>query len=416
MLRCGRQWDAAELGGIHQFVPALLEGDAVGGHVLEIRRLIRSLGVASDIYVETVDLGLAPQEARHFSVYPELCAAGDVLVYHLAIASELAGFLYARPEPLVVDYHNITPASFFKGWDARGATAQAWALAQAARLADKAVLALADSAFNQAELVALGYGETTVVPILVDLDAFDAQVDQGALARLRQPKAAGGADLLCVGRIAPNKAQHDVVKAFLAYRRLFDPKGRLHLVGRPQSPRYGAALRGYVNDLGLSAAVNLAEWVTQAELAAYYQIADVLVSCSDHEGFCVPLLEAMHKGVPVVAYRAAAVPETLASAGILVDTKAPLTVAASLDRVVRDPELRSFLVAAGRSRLDAFSGQRVRARLLEALSPFLEGDNQVRDSGLQPASKGRRKPPGRRGRRKPPGWRGRPRPVGAPAG
>lgn len=377
------------MAGVHQFVPALLAGDAVGGHVLEIRRLIRTLGVASDIYVETIDLGLAPREARHFSLYPKHRAPGDVLVYHLAIASELADFLYGRPEPLVVDYHNITPHTFFKGWDVRGATAQAWALRQAARLADRAVLALADSAFNQAELVALGYGETTVVPILVNLDAFDAQVDEMALARLRQVKAAGGADLLCVGRISPNKAQHDVVKGFLAYRRLYDPKARLHLVGRPQSPLYGAALRGYVDDLGLSSAVNLAEGVSQAELAAYYQVADVLVSCSDHEGFCVPLLEAMHQGVPVVAFRAAAVPETLGSAGLLLESKAPLVTAAGIDRVVRDSELRSFLVAVGRSRLEAFSAERVRARLFDALAPFLSPGARPDGAGRPAGSQGR---------------------------
>jgi len=362
------------LGGIHQFVPALLPGDAIGGHVLEVRDLLRSLGVGSDIYVETIDLGLAPQEARHFSQYPKLRAPGDVLIYHLAIASELAEFLYGQPEPLVVDYHNITPPCFFKGWDGRGPTDQAWALAHAARLADKAVLAVTHSVFSQAELVSMGYGKTTVVPILVDLASFDAQVDEGALAGLRQSKAAGGADLLCVGRFAPNKAQHDVVKAFLAYRCLYDPKARLHLVGRPQSRLYGAAVRGYVDNLGLSAAVDLAEGVTQAELAAYYQSADVLVSCSDHEGFCVPLLEAMHQGVPVIAYRAAAVPETLGSAGLLLETKAPLVVAAAIDRVVRDGELRSFLVAAGRSRLEAYSAERVRGCLLDALSPFLADD------------------------------------------
>ncbi len=361
------------MGGIHQFVPALLEGDATGGHVLEIRRLVRSFGLDSDIYVESIDLGLAPTEAHHFSDYPKHRAPGDVALYHLAAASYLADFLYARPEPLVIDYHNLTPAHFFKRWDPRAASDQVWGRSQVARLADRAVLALADSAFNQAELVTLGYGETTVVPILVDLDAFDARVDQEALDRLTRAKAAGGSDLLFVGRISPNKAQHDLVKALLAYRRLYDPAARLHLVGRTQSPLYLSALRHYLDDLGLAGAVNLAEGVTQGQLAAYYRSADALVSCSEHEGFCVPLLEAMHQGIPVVAYQAAAVPETLGSAGILVDSKGPLVMAAAIDRVINDASVRSALIGAGQRRLLHFSPERTRSRLVEALGRFLPG-------------------------------------------
>ncbi|PZS19169.1 MAG: hypothetical protein DLM54_07450 [Acidimicrobiales bacterium] len=381
------------MGGIHQFVPALLEGDATGGHVLEIRQLVRSFGLESDIYVETIDLGLAPREARHFSDYPKTRADGDVLLYHLAVASHLADFLYTRPEPLVIDYHNLTPAQFFRGWDPRAALYQVWGRAQVARLADRAVLALADSAFNQAELVELGYEDTVVVPILIDLDAFDAKVDEKALDRLAAAKADGGADLLFVGRISPNKAQHDLVKALLAYRRLYDSAARLHLVGRPQSPVYLAALRRYVSDLGLSDSVDLAEGVSQAELAAYYRAADVLVSCSEHEGFCVPLLEAMHQGVPVVAYGAAAVPETLGPGGIVLASKAPLVVAAAIDRVIHDARLRSGLVAAGRRRLADFSPERTRGRLVEALGRFLPGDGgsgtaDAPGSADQPAASG----------------------------
>jgi L-malate glycosyltransferase len=358
------------MGGIHQFVPALLPGDATGQHTLEIRRLVQEMGLESEIYAEAVHPDLEG-EGRHFTDYPRRRAHGDLLLYQMAAASVLADFLYVRPEPLAVDYHNITPPEFFRPWDPETASAQIWSRAQALRLASRAVLGIGDSAFNEADLVEMGYGATTVVPILVDWQAFEVSVDDDALGHLLQTKSGGGADWLFVGRLVPNKAQHDLVKAFSAYRDLYDSSARLHLVGRTSVRRYGQALRRFVGELGLDGAVEFAEGVTQAELAAHYQAADVLVSCSDHEGFCVPLLEAMHHGVPVVAYAAAAVPETLGQAGILLGDKSGLEVAAAVHRVLSDSELRGRLIAAGRRRLSDFGLEATRRRMRQALETLL---------------------------------------------
>jgi glycosyltransferase involved in cell wall biosynthesis len=358
------------MGAVHQFVPALLPGDATGHHTLEVRDVVRGMGLESEIYVESKELDPG-DHAHHFTSYPRQRGAGDVLLYHMAAASELADFLYSQPERLVVDYHNITPARFFRPWDMKTASDQVWSRAQATRLADRATLGIGDSQFNEAELLEMGYGQTTVVPILVDLDSFDDEVDARRAARLERAKAAGGADLVFVGRLAPNKAQHDLVKAFYAYRRLYDPRARLHLVGRTSAPRYLDAVRALVAELNLADAVEFAESVSHGELTAYYRAADVLVCCSEHEGFCVPLLEAMHHGVPIVAYAAAAVPETVGDAGILIDSKGPLVVAAAVNRVMTDESLRRRLAEAGRRRLAYFAPERSRTRLVEALQPLV---------------------------------------------
>ncbi len=358
------------MAAIHQFVPALLPGDATGHHTLEVRDVVRGMGLGSEIYVESKELDPG-DHAHHFTDYPRQRGAGDVLVYHMAAASELADFLYAQPERLVVDYHNITPAEYFRPWDLKTASDQVWSRAQATRLADRATLGIGDSEFNEAELLEMGYGRTTVVPILVDFEAFDEELDDSLLESLGRPKDAGGADLLFVGRLAPNKAQHDLVKAFYTYRRLYDPDARLHLVGRTSAPRYLKAVRSFVSELGLDEVVDFAESVSQGELTAYYRAADVLVCCSEHEGFCVPLLEAMHHGVAIVAYSAAAVPETVGEAGILLGSKSPLEVAAAVDRVVADRALRGRLVEAGRARLAHFAPDRSRARLVDALRPLV---------------------------------------------
>jgi glycosyltransferase involved in cell wall biosynthesis len=356
--------------GVHQFVPALLPGDATGQHTLEVRNVVRGLGLESDIYAEALHPDLAG-EGSHFTEYSRRRARGDVLLYQMAVASTIADFLYVQPEPLAIDYHNVTPARFFRQWEPDVASNQTWGRAQLARMADKCRLAIADSAFNELELVEHGYGPTAVVPILIDLASFERDVDERALEGLMRAKAGGGADLLFVGRLSPNKAQHDLVKALFAYRRLYDPKARLHLVGRSASARYRSALGAFVRELGLSGAVDVAEGVSQAELSAYYRAADVFVSCSEHEGFCVPLLESMHHGVPVVAYSAAAVPETLGEAGILLDSKEPARVAAALDKVLADPGFREALVEEGRRRLPEFSLERSRAKLEAALRSVL---------------------------------------------
>ena len=211
----------------------------------------------------------------------------------------------------------------------------------------RAALGIAVSAYNEADLRAAGCRRTTVVPVLVDLDRLVAPPDPRIVDRLEASKRDGGADWLFVGRMVPSKAPHDLVKALWAYRRLYDPRARLHLVGSTPSRRYLAALRGFVADLGLRGAVRLAGEVTDEALAGYYAAADVYVSTSRHEGFGIPLLEAMRAGVPVVALAAAAVPATVGSAGVLLEEAEPSRLAAAVHRVVTDAGLRSRLVAAG---------------------------------------------------------------------
>jgi glycosyltransferase involved in cell wall biosynthesis len=176
---------------------------------------------------------------------------------------------------------------------------------------------------------------------------------------------------LFVGRLAANKAQHDIVKAFAAYRQFHDQRARLHLVGGGGDDPYGRTLRRFVEALGLQDAVTLTGGVSAAQLAAYYATADVFVVCSEHEGFCVPLLEAMHNRVPIVAYGATAVGETLARAGVVLPTKAPSVVAAAVARVVDDAALRGTLVDAGVERLGDFALERTRGKFWSAIEQVL---------------------------------------------
>jgi glycosyltransferase involved in cell wall biosynthesis len=167
--------------------------------------------------------------------------------------------------------------------------------------------------------------------------------------------AATGAHWLFVGRLAPNKAAHDLVKALAAYRRAYDPEARLLLVGGQGHPLYTEAVRRFVEALGLDGAVEMTGTVSHAELAAAYEASDVFVCLSDHEGFCFPLLEAMHHGLPIVGYDSGAVATTIGNGGLVIRSKTASEVAAAVAKVLMVPGRREVLAAAGRARLADFA-------------------------------------------------------------
>ena len=359
---------------VHQFVPALLPRDATGDHTRALRDALRSAGWESDIYVEAAHDELQ-DEATYFEEYPARSRPGDVLLYQLGTSSPVAEFLLGRDEPLVLDYHNITPESFYEGWEEHTVAKVALARDQVARLAPTAVLGIADSAFNARELDSLGCPATAVVPVLVDLH-LDAGVDEPERARLAVDHG-DATVLLFVGRISPNKAHERLIEALFVYRRLYDPNARLHLVGPMVTPSYAKAVFAFAEELGLAEAVRHGNGLTDAELAAWYEDADVFVCLSEHEGFCIPLLEAMRAGTPIVALDAGAVGETLADAGILLPTARPALVAAAVARVCKDDLLADRLVEAGRRRLADFAGAITRQRFVEVLGAVVEAQQVV---------------------------------------
>lgn len=351
------------MAAVHQFVPTF-EPSAVGTHILEVRRVCRDQGWESEIFAEHVR-PVFEREARSYRDYGRGVRAGrdDVLLYHVAIGSTVADFVAARPEVLVLDHHNITPVEHFAGWEPDVVHGLAWGRRQLAQLARRTTLGIADSAFNEAELVELGYGRTAVAPIILDTTAFGRDADADALGRL----ATDDTVLLFVSRVAPNKRQHDLVKALAAYRRAYDPHARLRIVGPPASARYVEALRRFVADLGLAGSVDITGAVSDGELAAHYRTADVYLCLSEHEGFGLTVLEALHHRLPVVAYASAAVPETLGDGGLCLPVKDAATVAAAVHRVVSDAPLRAALVDAGTRRLRLYDAEVARGAMRDAL-------------------------------------------------
>ena len=338
---------------VDQVIPSLASRDAIGVHTLNLRDGLRAAGIDSDIYYGS----FTPDVGHEGKPITELGRPGRDrwLLYQSSIGSPVYDIFSTRSEPKLVNYHNITPASLLRDWEPNVAYEAALGRTQLARLASQSRFAVADSAFNESELRALGYSDTAVVPLLIDMHAKSDAPDPGTAAGLARRKAAsGGADLLFVGKISPHKAPHDLVKMLVVLRRLYDPAARLHLVGSPLGETYEPALRAFVTELGLTDAVFFPGSITAAELEAYFQAADVYVCASDHEGFCVPIAEAMGHGVPIVAYGVTAVPETVGGGGLLLDDKSAIPFAAAVARVVSDTGLSAHLSAAGRARAAEF--------------------------------------------------------------
>jgi len=356
---------------IDQVIPSIVERDAVSHHTLEAQRVLHSMGFVSEIFACNMGPGLVGR-VHKLEDLPREPPEHQWVCYQASIGSPAADVFASHPGLKLLNYHNISPSELVERWMPHLGEELRLGRRQLAELAPAVALGFADSEFNRAELEEVGYRCTMVAPLMIDTANFYCPPDPRVVERLAARRLLGGHDWLFVGQLLPHKAHHDVIKALACSRRLFDPDARLHLVGRESCRPYADALHRYVSKLGLGDAVEFVGSVPPGELSAYYTSADVLVCCSDHEGFCVPLLEAMHHRLPVVAYGVTAVPETVLDAGIVLPSKSPVLVAAAVERVLTDGELRYSLVSAGLRRARSFTVSSARNAFAGAIEQVLQ--------------------------------------------
>jgi len=333
---------------VHQFHPVLAPGDAMSNHVFALRRRLREWGYQSEAYALEVKDGVdaLPYRRLFRTVRP-----GDTLILHFSIGSEIFDQLIKLDARRVLVYHNVTPPEFFTGINDHAAAYARLGLRQLERLAPRIDLGVGVSEFNRKDLAQLGFRETAHVPLLIDWGAYDVAPDPAVLARW----SAVERKLLFVGRVSPNKRHDDLLRMLAYYRRCIDPDAHLLLVGSYRDqPTYYARLRSLARALGLEDAVTFTGKVSTA-----YKVASCFVSLSEHEGFGVPLLEAMRFDLPVVAYAAAAVEETVGNAGVLLTTRDLAEAAEAAALASEDRGLREQLAAAGRRRVEDFAADKV---------------------------------------------------------
>src|SRR5437667_7348948 len=347
---------------VHQFHPVLAPADAMSNHVFALRKRIPGGGDASDAYAVEAKAGAA--DGRSYRRLFRDVKPDDMLVIHFSMGHEVIDQLVKIQARRVLVYHNITPPEFFSGINPHAAAYARLGLRQLARIAPTFELGIGVSEFNRRTLAEAGYEATTRVPILIDWSHFAAPPDDAVLARWQGFRSV----LLFVGRISPNKRQDDLVRMLAYYRRCIDPEAHLVLVGAYRDqPQYHARVVALIERLGLGGAVAFAGGVDDPALLAYYRAASCFISLSEHEGFGVPLLEAMRFRLPVVAYDAAAVGETVDSAAILLRERDLAAAAEACAMVSEPPDIREQLVAAGERRVKDFDPEKVAKRTREVL-------------------------------------------------
>ncbi len=348
---------------VHQLSVSAGYGDAIGNEVLEIRDALRAVGHASDVFVELVDPRMAAQ-VRPYLEYREVSSPDNVVLLHYSLGSKVSSLAREIPDTLVLIYHNITPASFFAPYNLGLARDCAMGRLELARLRDRCALALGDSEYNRMELEQLGFAPTDVLPLMLDLTSLDGPVDPVVLERFDDDRC----NWLFVGRVVPNKRFESILRAFAYYQRHIDHRARLILVGEYGTflPYY-FALRSLADELGVRE-VHFTGHVTAAELNAYYRTADAFVCMSEHEGFCVPLFEALYRDIPVFALEATAVPYSTDHGVMLFADKDPALVAESVGLTLQDEVLRTSLLRRQRRTLELVRLDRVQEILLRHLA------------------------------------------------
>jgi glycosyltransferase involved in cell wall biosynthesis len=341
---------------IHQVLATLGYGDAIGHEVLGIQRVLRGAGHESEIFVETADHRLESL-TRDYRELIDVSDPDNLLIHHFSLGSKASRTAYALPDRMALIYHNITPPEYFIGVHRLLARQCFRGRRELQLYAGRCDLALGDSEFNRRDLEAFGFPRTAVLPVVPDFSHLDRAPNRLVANQFDDEWT----NILFVGRVIANKKIEDLIRFFHAYHALFNPRARLLVVGAYDGfERYLASLTQLVAELGASN-VHFVGQVSDEELVAYYEIADLFLCASEHEGFCVPLIEAFYKQVPVLAYAATAVPATMDGAGVLYDDKDPRQVAALMDAIVSNCTLQDHIVdaqlaAVGRLRARDFAG------------------------------------------------------------
>lgn len=340
---------------INQWVPAAHRGDAVGDSARRVRDLVCALGHQSELYALTIDDDLK-HDVRPFS--DPAARRGDLTIFHFALPSPMTSAFASLSGGRILQYHNVTPAAFFAPYDPALFRLAALGREDLSTLVGHVELALGDSDFNRRELETLGFEPTGVFPIAIDTSRVTNPVARPALERLLDDELV---NFLFVGRIAPNKKIEDHIRLAEHYKRYVDAYYRFIFVGRYDVvPGYYATIRALMSEFRLlNDRFVFTGPIPDEELAVYYRHAAVYISLSEHEGFCVPLLEAMAADVPVLAYAAAAVPDTLGGAGVQFAPKNLEYAAELLGTLTFDDDVRAQVIAGQRRRLADFGDARI---------------------------------------------------------
>jgi len=334
---------------VEQFLPAFHYGDAVGNSTLSLHRFLEEKGIESRIVSLTIDECMK-DKATFFKDYKE--NPDSLKILHFAIPSELTDLFLKIKGKKAMIYHNITPPHFFTDFSDDLVRITHEGRKHLERLTDCFDLSIADSTYNANELTELNYKNVKVSPLMVNLSDYDTPHSEGFYNLLKDERK----NIIFVGRISPNKKIEDLIKVLFFYKKYLSPSIRLIVAGNTRTlPKYFYSVRDLASRFYLTAEdIVFTGHIPFEELLSVYRLGDVFLSMSEHEGFCLPLIESCYFRVPVVAFDAGAVAETLGGSGIVFKEKKSDVVAGLVERVLNDEDLRERLKGLQAKRLDTY--------------------------------------------------------------
>jgi glycosyltransferase involved in cell wall biosynthesis len=353
---------------VHQILATLGYGDAIGNEVLGIARALRGAGYESEIIVEAADPRLENLTVDYRDMIDEV-APDDLLIHHFSLGSRASRTAFALPSRMALIYHNITPPEYFVGIHDQLVRQCYYGRRELLAYRSRVELALGDSEFNRQELAAAGFSPTAVLPVVPGFSHLDVAPD----SRVTEAFDDDWTNILFVGRVVPNKRPDQLIRDFHAYKTFFNPRARLILAGSYGGfDTYLAQLHHLIATLDVQD-VHILGQISNEELTALYDVADVFLCASEHEGFCVPLIEAFYKRVPVVAYAATAVPATMDGGGVLYESRDPRHVAALVHGLVSDADLEDRVLVAQDAALARLLAQDFDGMVLRFVEQVLVG-------------------------------------------
>lgn len=349
---------------IDQLLAGFADGDAISNEALQIRDILRNNGIDSDIYS---DQTYTSPSMRHECMDIKAYKPGDMCIHHYSIGSPVVDTFSSVNSRKVLIYHNITPAEYFRVYDTRVTEQLESARRNLAIISAKADVVWADSEFNAGEIRSLGINNIKVFPLLFSSKGLDIPDDPEVVTRLSGPLTT----FLTVGRIAPNKRLEVLIKAFHYYVKKINPFSRLVIVGSGRScPRYYDLLQMMVSDLDV-ANVCFDGFAAPKSLPTYYRKSDVFISVSDHEGYCLPLVEAMYHGTLVLAHRVGGIPEAMGEAGVLYQDLEPVHLAVLMDILTTRAEVRQDVLSSQSIRINTVKNRDVTGELMNLIHAAL---------------------------------------------
>lgn len=351
---------------IFQIVSDLSYGDAVSNDVFAVDDVLKEYGYDTEIYAGFYSDKRIKKKIKPINSIYNKISSEDVVIYHLCIGTEITDWFKKLNCIKILRYHNITPPEFFYGYNDKLIEITRFGRQSVFELAGNVDFAICDSEYNRQELIDCGFKNTCSVPVIIKFDDYRQKSSEEIIKRYNDDKK----NILFVGRSAPNKKIEDIIIAFDYYKKNINNNCRLILIGSDSVPSYTEKLEELINNLGTDDIIRPGH-IKFDEILGFYKSADLFLCMSEHEGFCVPLLEAMYFDVPVIAYNAAAVPETLGKGGIVFKNKNFAKIGEIMNLILNDEKLKDIIIKNQRERLRDFEYDKVKKRFVESIREVL---------------------------------------------